>query len=175
MKKSLTHLLGALVVAGALAGCGGSNNNLTPTVVATPTPTPTPTQTATPTTLSCGLAAMPDCAAPEGPRGVFGCCRQRTDELGEFVELAIRQVQATRPELFDGDRIVNGLRDTELIQQLIVRTLEQRFGLCAKITSDDEIGVKRTNDFSEQYDVIIGDGLAVNLHGYTVTCRPARF
>jgi len=43
----------------------------------------------------------------------------------------------------------------------------------------DEIGVKDSNDISEQFDIVLGDavdGLGfVNPHGYVLTCRPARF
>lgn len=185
MKTRLIPVVTAIALSAGVAGCGGGggNSNLTPTAVATPTPAPTPapsptpsaTPTPSPASFSCPLPPRDDCSAPEGPAGVFGCCRQRGDELGEFVYLASRDVQAARPELFDGDRLRNGLQDTELIQQLIVRQLGVRFGLCAKITSDDEIAVKRNNDTSEQYDVFIGDGAALNVYGYILTCKPARF
>ena len=32
-----------------------------------------------------------------------------------------------------------------------------------------------TRKFSEQYDIFIGDNVAVNIHGYQAFCRPARF
>lgn len=175
-KRISVHLLAALALAGTLPGCGG-DEPATPVAAATPAPSPSPTPTATPspTTLGCNLAAMPDCSRPEGPRGVFGCCRQDRDQLGEFVELAIRDVQMMNPSLFDGDRLRRPSEFHEVVS-LIARRLETRFGLCARPGGpEDEVAVKRSNDFSEQYDVIIGDGTAVNVHGYTVTCRPARF
>jgi len=114
---------------------------------------------------------MPDCS----PRGGGGCCKQESDRFGEFVELSIHDVQAQRPELFNGDEILR-LDDNDLVVQLVARRLEQRFGLCAKPGSpvEDELAVKNSNNFSEQFDIIFSNN-RVNVYGYTVTCRPARF
>lgn len=170
--RILSPVVGALLA--WLGGCGGDSPTTPPPspppVATTPSPSPSPSA---PTTQGCSLPAMPECSPPGGG----GCCKPGADRLGEFVELAIRQVQQDHPEWFDGERIKNPDETADLIVAQVARTLEQRYGLCAKAGSpvDDEVAVKRTNEFSEQYDIIIGDGLAVNHHGYTVTCRPARF
>jgi hypothetical protein len=124
-----------------------------------------------PPDLACGVAANPECS----PRGGGGCCRQGVDVYGLDVELAIRQVQRERPNLFNGDRFVS--QDASHQALLAVAGVLAGQGYCVKAGDpvEDEIAIKKTNEFSEQYDLIIGDGVAVNIHGYVVTCRPARF
>jgi len=175
LKKTAALLVGVgLAFAASLPGCGGGDKGTSPTVVTptpSPTPTPTPTPAPSPSAQGCRLSAMPECSPPGGG----GCCRQESDRLGEFVELSIRDVQAQRPELFSGDEILR-VEDEDLVVQLVARRLEQRFGLCAKPGSpvEDEVAVKNSNSFSEQFDVVLSNH-RVNVHGYTVTCRPARF
>ena len=174
IRKTSVLALGAVTFLAGLPGCG-NNKSTSPTVVATATPTPTPSPSPTPTPspslLSCNLAGQPECSL----RGGGGCCRTESDRLGEFVELSIRQVQAQRPELFNADEILRE-QDEDLVVLLVARTLEQRFGVCAKAGSpvEDEVAVKNSNNFSEQFDIILSNH-RVNIHGYTVTCRPARF
>jgi hypothetical protein len=155
------------------AACSKSQSPTAPApspVAATPAPSPTPSPS--PTVQGCSLPPMPDCSA----RGAGNCCSQGYDVLGEQVYLSIRRVQEDRPELFDRD-FLRRSGDAELVVELIARELERTHGLCASPGNPifDEVAVKRTNEFSEQFDVIIGDGTAVNLYGYQVTCRPARF
>jgi hypothetical protein len=137
----------------------------------TPAPTPTPTSSATPGA-SCRLPAMPECGGPEGPPGVYGCC-QRT-EAGQFagqVDAAIDQLRAQRPDLFNGNRVLD---ETAYVQG-VARLLEQRFGLCARQGEpDDEVAVKANNSYNEQYDILFSNG-TVRMQGIVVACRPARF
>lgn len=142
----------------------------TPSPAATPAPTPAPT--APPATgSSCALPSMPECGRPEGPAGVFGCCRAETTQVFVgAVDAAIARVRRERPDLVDGDRV----RDEDGFVQAVARALEQT-GLCARQGGPaDEVGVKNSNSFSEQYDIVFGNG-TVRSGGYTVTCRPARF
>jgi hypothetical protein len=115
---------------------------------------------------------MPECGGPEGPPGVWGCCQ--TVESGQFagqVDAAIEQLRLERPDLFLGNRVL----DDNAYVQGVARVLEQRFGLCARQGGpSDEIGVKSSNNYNEQYDILFSNG-TVRLQGYTVTCRPARF
>ena len=114
---------------------------------------------------------MPECTE----KGGGGCCKRENDVLGEMVEMAIRDVQRQRPEIFNGDEILNEI-DEEVVVDLVARRLEQRYGLCARPGSpvEDEVAVKSSNSFSEQFDIILSNH-RVNVFGYTVTCRPARF
>jgi hypothetical protein len=178
MRVSRTAFVSTAIVV-AMAGCHDSGTpTAPPPVAATPTPapspTPTPTPTPTPGPQACTLPPMRECAASEGPRGVFGCCRAESVEYYALqVDAAIRIVQVTHPEWFDGgDRL---LGDPDDYVREVAHELQTRFGLCAKQGPiDDEVAVKGTNDFSEQYDVLYSSGY-VRVGGYQVTCRPARF
>jgi hypothetical protein len=146
----------------------------TPSPTATPsaTPSPTPTPTPTPGSSSCRLSPMPECGRAEGPTGVFGCCRaESAQQFASQVDSAIGIVQRERPQLFNGNRVIS----EDAFVQAVAQTLEQRFGLCAKQGGPpDEVGVKNSNTFNEQYDIVFGNG-TVRTDGYAVTCRPARF
>jgi hypothetical protein len=162
----------ALFAAAGMLRCGGEKSTA-PTAVTlapAPTPTPTPTPSPSPSAQGCRLTPQPECSE----HGGGGCCKRESDELGEFVEMAIRDVQAQRPELFDGD-LIRETQNLDLFVDLVARRLEQRFGLCAKPGPvDDEVAVKRSNEVSEQFDIIF-ENKRVNVFGYTTTCRPARF
>jgi hypothetical protein len=108
---------------------------------------------------------MAECGRAEGPKGVWGCCREeRTQVFADDVERAIDKILQERPELFNGDRP----KDDNAYIQGVAKILERDFGYCAKQGGpEDEVGVKNSNGFSEQYDIL--------RFGYTVTCRPARF
>jgi hypothetical protein len=115
---------------------------------------------------------MPECGGPDGPPGVYGCC-QRTD-AGQFagqVDAAIAQLQAQRPDLFSGNRVL----DPDAYVRGVAQVLVQRFGLCATQGGpDDEVGVKSNNSYNEQYDILFSNG-TVRTQGIVVACRPARF
>jgi hypothetical protein len=114
---------------------------------------------------------MPECGGPEGPPGVFGCCRAEGSGLfADQVESAIAQLQRERPDLFNGTRVLN----EDAYVQGVARVLEQR-GFCSRQGGpSDEIAVKNSQGFSEQYDILLSSGFIRN-GGYQVTCRPARF
>jgi hypothetical protein len=178
----LAGLTAVASIALAIA-CGGNTPNQasvtsTPIAQATPTPTPTPVPTPTPGFgLGCGLSAMPECGGPEGPPGVYGCCRREsitTQGAGRFTDIinqAIDILQEQRPDLFRGRRVL----DQDAYMKGVARVLEERFNVCAKVGGPaDEIGVKTDNQSSEQYDILLGN-LDIRPAAYQVTCRPARF
>src|SRR5262245_59280964 len=75
----------------------------------TPSPQPAPS-TPPPSSSSCSLPAMPECGAPEGPEGVFGCCQRGTpaeSQFGGIVDDAIARLQVEQPNLFNGNRVVD--------------------------------------------------------------------
>ena len=86
------------------------------------------------------------------------------------VDAAIAQIQREQPQLFRGSQVLN----SDAYVQGVARILVQR-GFCAQQGGpEDEVGIKSSNGFSEQYDIEYGDG-TVRTEGYQVTCRPARF
>jgi hypothetical protein len=116
-----------------------------PLAVATPTPAPTPTPVVLGQGLGCGLPVLSD---------------------------AIYRLQAEQPSLFNGDVVL----DRAAYQAGVARILERDHKVCAKPgLPGDEIAVKNTNDWSEQYDIYQSNARTFNPPGYGVRCRPARF
>ena len=143
-----------------------------PTPTPTPTPSPSPTPTPSPSASGCRLSSMPECGKAEGPKGVYGCCKEERDwEFGEIVEKAIDRIQTERPQLFNGDTV----KDQDAYVRGVAEILQRDFGVCSKQGGpEDEIAVKNSNGFSEQFDILLSNG-KIRRGGYTVTCRPARF
>ncbi len=143
-----------------------------PTPAPTPTPTPAPTPTPTPAAQSCKLPPQPECGGPEGPKGTWGCCKEEHGTVfGEMVEEALAKIQKERPELFDRGRVLN---DDAYVQG-VAKILERDYGVCSRQGGpEDEVGVKNANNYSEQFDILLGSGY-VRYGGHTVNCRPARF
>lgn len=131
----------------------------TATVPPSSSPTPSPAGTASPTAGSCSLAPMPE-GSP---------CRAETPSFQAQVEAAQADVLRTRPDLFEAGRV----RSEDAYVQEVARFLRTR-GLCAAQGGPkDEIAVKTTNDWNDQYDIVLGSGQTWT--SYQVTCRPARF
>jgi hypothetical protein len=178
MRKSV--LPSALFLLSIVVSCADPPK--TPTAVETPAPTPSPTPTPTPTPalgtgLACGLPARPECGGPEGPPGIYGCCRNEAGGQigrGEFdsrVNQAIDILMGERPDLFRGEQVL----DVAAYTAGLARILERDFRLCSKPGQPgDEIAVKNSNSYNEQYDVLISTG-RVRRSGLVASCQPARF
>jgi hypothetical protein len=122
-------------------------------------PTATPSSTATPSQGSCSLTPMPE-GSP---------CQAESPSFLAQVETAQADVLRTRPDLFEGGRV----RSEDAYVQEVARILRTR-GLCAAQGGPkDEIAVKSTNQWNDQYDIVLGSGQPWT--SYQVTCRPARF
>jgi hypothetical protein len=120
---------------------------------------PSPTGSTSPSAGSCSLPPLPE-GSP---------CQAESPSFQAQVELAQADVRRNRPDLFDGDRV----RSEDAYVQEVARVLRTR-GLCAQQGGPkDEIAVKNTNDWNDQYDIVIGSGQTWT--SYQVTCRPARF
>lgn len=156
-----------LVLAALLApSCGAAPG--TPTVQ----PTPPPPTTTTTTTLP---AASQGCGLP--PSRTDGC-RYENSTFVPDVQRAIARVQREQPGLFDfsqsHDELSVFVRDVDRYHDEVVKVLRET-GLCA-IFDGEEVAVKNTNDFSDQYDIITAAGFVRWGDGaYAATCRPARF
>jgi hypothetical protein len=154
----------AVVVSGALLHWGCCDCADQPTTPATPvavvTPTPAPSASAAGCTLPAVNADRPICR-PEPP------ARFEAD-----VVRAQAEVRRDHPELFDGQgKIIN----PALYSGWVATTLKS-YGLCAAAVGGDgtdEVGVKNTNDWNEQYDIVTGGRDPWT--AYMVTCRPPLF
>jgi len=126
-----------------------------------PTATPQPTPTPVPSNGSCSLAPMPD-GSP---------CAEETPSFEQEVATAQAIVARDRPDLVIGDTVV----DQDAYVREVARVIRVEFGLCAEQGGPpDEVAVKRTNNWNDQYDIVIG-GSFQTWTNYTVTCRPSRF
>jgi hypothetical protein len=127
-----------------------------PVAAATPSPSSSPA--------GCNLPAAtgtPICRPEPPPR------------FENQVVQAQAQVRREHPELFDGQgRVISALQ----YSGWVASTLRSSFGLCAAAVGGDgtdEVGVKNTNDWNEQYDIVTGN--RETWTNYTVTCRPPLF
>lgn len=152
----------------------------TTTSTTSTTSTTVTTSTTTTTTLAvsaCQLPPMPrDCGEdpPRGPKQ-WGCCseNEHTQKFQAQVRAAQERVAVLRPDLFTSPGHVSEANNKPYAEA-VAKILREEFGLCATQGHPaEEVGVKDSNSFSEQYDLISGAGI-VHLF-QAVTCRPARF
>ena len=141
---------------------GNPNPTPPPQPSSSPASSPAATPGSTPqspNSSSCSLSSMPE-GSP---------CRQETPSFQVQVESAQAEVQRTRPDLFEGGRV----RSEDAYVQEVARVLRTR-GLCAAQGGPkDEVAVKNTNDWNDQYDIVLSSGQTWT--SYQVTCRPSRF
>lgn len=152
-----------------------------PTPAPTPVPSPEPTAAPTPvpspsaTASFCRLPRMPECGAEcVGPK--CGCfdSRETPQRFVGLVEAAQKELEATRPELFAAPSQIH-LGSEAVYTTALAALLTAKYGVCAVSGGpEDEIGVKDSNESSEQYDVVWGKQAGTWAH-QTGTCRPARF
>ena len=116
------------------------------------------------------------CTLP--PSQEITCGDLPSEYLGD-VQDAITQVIKQRPELFDLTSHAKGHDDWYLVKdlqgyQLAVIDQLAKKGYCGR--SGEEIEVKRTNDFTENFDINFQDAYVRNGSGiYKGTCYPAAF
>ena len=103
------------------------------------------------------------CGLPRGRGNGRGCPYAGGGEYQYAMDAAIDKTINEHPELFaEGD--IGGWVG-EIVDNL------RRAGFCA-LNDGEEIAVKKTNDFSEQYDIVSGRGDLLR-PGYVATCHPA--
>jgi len=156
----------AVIALLALAAACGKSSAPTPVAVATPTPAPAPSAAATPRVFSCPYPALPD---------LHNTCPKLAPELDRYVNNAVEDVVAKHPELFDftnnlGDGSWKVL-DRQKYVDAVVEAIHAQ-GVCAK-DDNEEIAVKNTNSFHEQYNIYTSGGYV--RRSYITTCIPAQF
>jgi hypothetical protein len=154
-------------------------------VVPVPVLTPTPAPAATPTPAPGGGTPAPpppnttSCGLPAGNGSGNNCPLEHPAFLSD-VEASLDQVIRQHPELFNLKDTRGGcencyfIKDTDAYWNAVTAAIQQR-GLCA--TNDgEELAVKNTNAWNDQYDIITGDGyIRRQLGAYRSTCHPAWF
>jgi hypothetical protein len=99
-------------------------------------------------------------------------------QYGIPVNVAIATVQNEQPELFDFNQWMGGLSykvlDRQRFHAGVVASLERQ-GFCA-FFDGEEVGVKNTNAYNEQYQVMTSFGFSRwGAGAYRSTCYPAWF
>ena len=150
-----------------LSSCGSSTP--TPVAVASPTPFPLPTLGPSPTppaAFVCPYPARPDLHID---------CPKLDPKLSGYVNTAIENVIAQQPQLFDFNNNLGvgswKVLDRQKYVDAVVRAIHAQ-GICAK-DDNEEIAVKNTNDFHEQYNIWTSGGYV--RRAYITTCVPAQF
>ena len=151
----------AIVLAVAALACNPSH----PTPVASPSPSPSPVQEAP---RGCGL--------PAG--GPFERCTIELPRFNFEINEAIAEVENEVPELFDFRDGLGGLSyrvtDRARYHEEVVARLE-KMGFCA-LFDGEEVGVKNSNAFDEQYQVMTSLGyVRWGAGAYRSTCFPSWF
>ena len=148
-----------------------SEHVLTP-VEPVPSPPPAPAPTPMPRISACGVG-------PGSGDGLESSCPRQTPNFLFQVNAAIDEVVRKHPNLFDLDDVrgAGGYFVTnvdEYYRQVVLEVHAQE--LCATVDGGGEIAVKKTNDFNDQYHIMISDGhIRRGDASYRATCYPAWF
>jgi hypothetical protein len=135
-------------------------------------PTSPPALPTTPPTTNAPSASNGGCSLPKGPGDGTNCPRLGSAIHLDAVDAALTRVGRNRPDLVSGDRVSGG--NTNAFYNAVVNELRAA-GYCA-IFDGEEIAVKDTNSYSEQYHVLTSAGIVRRGDGsYRATCSPAWF
>jgi hypothetical protein len=137
-----------------------------------PTPTPAPAPTETPRISACGVG-------PGTGDGLEEHCPRQESHFLFQVNAAIDEVVRKHPQLFDLDDVRGAggyfVKDVDAYYRQVVAEVQVQ-QLCATVDGGGEIAVKRTNDFNDQYHIMISDGhIRRGEASYRATCYPAWF
>ena len=166
-RRGSWSFLAALAVAAGLGACRHSHS---PTEGDVSSPSP-------PATVPRFPSSLPPCPLPPGG-GSGENCPYELPFFALQVNEAIAIVENEHPELFDFSQSRGGLsylvRDTDRYTAGVAYVLSTR-GFCA-IWDGEEIAMKNTNAFNEQYDILTFEGYVRWGGGaYQSTCHPAWF
>lgn len=144
----------------------------------TPTPGPAPSGAPGPAPTTAPPPSSQSCPLPAGTWNEN--CSMQSQSFLPQVEAAIDEVIRTNPQIFNLNRtrggcgncyeVVDPTRYVQLVAQFVTRN-----GICGYYDGE-ELGVKNTNAFNDQYDILTSD-LFIRRQGgsYRSTCRPAWF
>ena len=156
-----------LAVAGLIATC---NRHSSP-AAGTPPDTVPPTH-------EPPAATQPGCELPPGTGNGQDCPRQISSYLPE-VERSLDRLVAEHPGIFDlqstrGCGSCYLVRDTDAYIEGMLKQVRSE-GACAT-WDGEELAIKRSNDFNDQYDILTFENFIRRDNGsYRATCYPAWF
>ncbi len=143
-----------------------------PSATPTPGPSPSPSPSPTPTPIpdaSCGLGP----SNPSNPS-----CTDDASQLWSTVDAALTAAVNRRPDLFNlRDKKCDNCYRVLDVGGYIVEVQRQltALGVCAHYDGE-EMAVKESNAFSEQYDILTADNyMRRGAANYRGVCRPAVF
>lgn len=173
---NVPRILAVAALATAIACSGGGSPTQPP--VGTPTPGPVPTPNPTP---SASATPTPDPSAAScslGKGDIDARCARTVPRLLTEVDAAIDRVIRSRPALFNlQEELAPGayrVLDTHAYVEAVVQQLVTA-GSCAQVFGD-QVQVKNSQDFSEEYDIITSSGFIRRGSGsYVKFCSPAAF
>lgn len=165
-KKKLSGILAAILA--ALFGWKIADSK-PPVVVPSPTPTPVASASPTPGPLPTPspLPTIPVCGLPASS----GSCVFPPVIPAEFE----RDVEAAQLEAETAGFVSNGkVKDENLYVREVARIL-RTLGYCATqgLTVKDEVWVKKSNDFSEHWDIVSSSQQPLSI--YAARCSKAAF
>jgi hypothetical protein len=148
---------------------GGPAPAPTPTP-ANPGPNPTPAPTPAPPT--GGSCSLPPSSNPNDS------CTMQSPAFLSPVDKAITLLTQQQPSIFNfNNNICENcyfVKDVSAYTAGVIKNLNAA-GYCAKYDGE-ELGVKNTNSFNEQYDILISSGhIRRGAGSYRSTCNPAWF
>jgi hypothetical protein len=138
----------------------------------TPTPTPTPSPKPTPTPPGDAECDLPP-SNPTNPK-----CTDDGSKHYPMVDAALTAVTKSRPGLFDFDdkKCENCyfVRDVDGYVDAVRKTLAKE--RACSLWDGEELAVKTTNAFSEQFDILLASGhMRRGIGSYRGVCRPSWF
>jgi len=151
-----------------------------PVVLPTPAPTPKPTPTPTPAPTPAPTTQPPEASScslpPSSPSSPT--CTDDPAQLYARVDAALTAVTNTRPDLFDLNNKVCDNCYYVLNVNGYVRQVQNELaaqGICS-FWDGEELAVKNSNQFSEQYDILLASGHMRRGPGsYRGVCKPSWF
>jgi len=154
------RLAGVVLSGAVLVACGGTGAS---SPVAPPTPTPPP---ATPPPVASFVCPLPPSSNPPD------YCPKLKAQMGDYVNVALDRVLATRPELFNFGDMAGAnpkVLDRAKYHEAVKLELEKQ-GICTRIEKE-EIAIKNTNEYNEQWNIWTSGGYV--MRKYVTTCLPA--
>jgi hypothetical protein len=169
MNHRCAAIIAVLVAVSVAGACGGGGSSPTTPPVTTPPPATQPPTTTPPVgALGC----------PLGKGTTDTTCYKASSSFEVQVEQAIDMLAQQKPQIFNlKDQQGTGgylVLDTAAYYDGVVKNL-QGMGLCAAVDFEN-LNIKNTNEFSDQYDILLGNGHARRgASTYRASCYPASF
>lgn len=169
----LAYLAAAIAAGVWLGSCGGSSSPTQPT--STTIPSTSPSTTTLPTT-----PTVPASACSSLGRGdVDSQCSRKAPVFLPALEAAQDKLVRERPDVFNLNDVDAGgaykvVKADDYLNGVVSNLLAA--GFCAARSVFDTVQIKNSNDFSEEYDILVSTGYMHRGAGiYQKSCYPAAF